>query len=147
MALLYAPDAHSAVDEVAAGRDAVLASIYHDVTGSVHVFRPGADGGWSDAVLALPAGGSTHIVAVDAWGPEAQFRFESYLTPTTLYADAGDGNPVAIKSLPARFDAAPLITEQFFAASKDGTRVPYFVTRPKSAARSRADRAVWLRRL
>ena len=131
VALLYAPDAHSAVDEVAAGRDAVFASIYHDVTGSVHAFRPGADGRWSDSALALPAAGATHIVAVDAFGPEAQLRFESYLTPTTLYADAGDGNPVAIKSLPARFDAAPLITEQFFATSRDGTRVPYFVTRPK----------------
>jgi prolyl oligopeptidase len=131
VALLYAPDAHSAVDEVAAGRDAVFASIYHDVTGSVHAFRPGAHGRWSDSVLALPAAGATHIVAVDAFGPEAQLRFESYLTPTTLYADPGDGNLVAIKSLPARFDAAPLITEQFFATSRDGTRVPYFVTRPK----------------
>src|SRR5438034_503756 len=34
VAVLYTPDAHSAIDEVAAGRDAVYASIYHDVTGS-----------------------------------------------------------------------------------------------------------------
>ena len=128
---LYTPDDRSAIDEVVAGRDAVYVSVNHDVTGSVHVFRPGADRSWSETTLALPAGGSTHIVTANTWGPEAQFRFESYTTPTTLYADAGDGKPVPIKSLPARFDATGLSTEQFFAISKDGTRVPYFVTRSR----------------
>jgi prolyl oligopeptidase len=134
--VLVTPDASSAIDEVAAGRDAVYASIYHDVTGSVHVFRPHADHRWSEAVLALPAGGSTHIVSVNTWGPEAYFRFESFITPTTLYADTdtGTGPPEAIKSLPARFDASNLLTEQFFAVSRDGTRIPYFVTRPKNLA-------------
>ncbi len=132
VAVLYRPDARSAIDEVAAGRDAVYASIYHDVTGSIQVFRLGADGVWSHTTLALPTGGSTHIVAANARGPEAQFRFESYTTPTTLYADPGDGTPVAIKSLPARFDASNLMTEQFFATSRDGTQIPYFVTRRKT---------------
>ena len=134
LAVLYTPDAHSAIDEVAAGRDAVYASIYHDVTGAIHVFRPAAGGKWSDSTLALPAGGSTHLVAANSWGPEAQFRFESYTTPTTLYADAGDGKPLPLKSLPARFDASSLRTEQFFATSKDGTRVPYFVTLGRAPA-------------
>ena len=129
VAVLFTPDAHGAIDEVAAGRDALYVSIYHDVTGSVHVFREKPDGKWSDEPLPLPSGGSTHIVAANAWGPEAYFRFESFTTPTTLYADSGAGQPVAIKSLPARFDATGLRTEQFFAVSKDGTRVPYFVTR------------------
>ena len=131
VAVLYTPDARSAIDEVAAGRDAVYASVYHDVTGSIHVFRSDADGVWRHTTLTLPASGSTHIVATNAWGPQAQFRFESYTTPTTLYADPGDGRPVAIKSLPARFDASNLMTEQFFATSRDGTQIPYFVTRSK----------------
>jgi prolyl oligopeptidase len=130
--VLYTPDEHSAIDEVATGRDAVYVSINHDVTGSIHVFRPGANGGWKETTLALPAAGSTHIVSANDWGPEAQFRFESYTTPTTLYAIAGADAPVPIKSLPARFDATGLATEQFFATSKDGTKVPYFVTRSGS---------------
>jgi len=132
IAVLYVPDAHSAIDEVSAGRDAVYVSINHDVTGSIHVFRAGANGVWSESQLDLPASGSTHIVTSNTWGPEAQFRFESYTTPTTLYATAGEGKPVAIKSLPARFDATNLATEQFFATSKDGTKVPYFVTRSRA---------------
>jgi prolyl oligopeptidase len=132
VSVLYTPDARSAIDEVVAGRDAVYASIYHDVTGSIYAFRADPDGAWRSGALALPAGGSTHVVSANSWGPQAFFRFESYTTPTTLYADAGDGRPVAIKSLPARFDASNLLTEQFFATSTDGTRVPYFVTRLKT---------------
>jgi prolyl oligopeptidase len=130
--VLFTPDAHGSIDEVATGRDAVYAAVYHDVTGSIHAFRPQADGHWSDTVLALPAGGSATIVSANDYGPEAFFRFESFTIPTTLYADAGDGKPVAIKSLPPRFDASNLATEQFFATSADGTRVPYFVTRPRA---------------
>jgi prolyl oligopeptidase len=133
VAVLVTPDAKSSIDEVAVGRDAVFASIYHDVTGTVHALRPGATGRWTDTILPLPAGGSTHIVSANAFGPQALLRFESYTTPTTLYEFADDGKPRPIKSLPPRFDAANLATEQFFATSKDGTRVPYFVTRAKTA--------------
>ena len=42
------------------------------------------------------------------------------------------GKVAAIKSLPARFDASGLRTQQYFATSKDGTRIPYFVTRATS---------------
>ena len=130
--VLYTPDERSAIDEVVASRDAVYVSVNHDVTGSIHVFRPGANRAWSETTLDLPTGGSARIVSANTWGPEAQFRFESYTTPTTLYATAGDGKPQPIKSLPARFDATGLATEQYFAASRDGTRVPYFVTRSRS---------------
>jgi len=129
---LFTPDERSAIDDVAAGRDAVYVAVNRDVTGSIRVFRPGANRGWSETTLALPAAGSTHIVSANTWGPEAQFRFESYTTPTTLYAISGEGIPAPIKSLPARFDATNLATEQFFAPSKDGTKVPYFVTRSRS---------------
>ena len=131
VSVLYTPDASTSIDDVAVGRDAVFASIYRDVTGTVHAFRLGSDGKWSNTALPLPGGGATHIVSANPWGPQMLVRYESYTTPTTLYAFADEGRPRPIKSLPARFDASNLRTEQFFATSKDGTRVPYFVTRPK----------------
>jgi len=129
---LYVPGPRSSVDSVSTGRDAVYASIYDNVTGSVHAFRF-KDARWNDTKLALPANGSTSIVSTNDWGAEAQFTFESYLKPTTLYSDNGDDKPIAIKALPERFDASNLVTEQFEVASKDGTQIPYFVTRPKTA--------------
>ncbi|HEY5347048.1 MAG TPA: prolyl oligopeptidase family serine peptidase [Rhizomicrobium sp.] len=129
--ILYAPGPRQSIEDVSVGRDALYAAITDNVIGSIHAFR--IDGqGWTDNELDLPGGGTTAIVATDDYGPEAMFRFESYLTPTTLYADSGEGKPHPIKSLPARFDASGLVTEQFFATSADGTQIPYFVTRPKN---------------
>ena len=128
--LLYAPGPRASVETVAVGRDAVYAAITHNVIGSVHVFSHGQKG-WSDTVVKLPSGGATDIASVNDFGPQALFSFQSYLTPPTLYATDGKSAPRAIKSLPARFDASGLVTEQFEATSKDGTKIPYFVTRPK----------------
>ena len=128
-AVLYTPDARSTVDEVSTGRDAVYASIYNNVIGGVHAFRPGADGKWNDTKLDLPGAGSTSITSTNDWGPEAFFSFENYTTPTTLYADAGDDKLAAIKSLPAKYDATNIDTVQYEATSKDGTKIPYFVTK------------------
>ena len=129
---LYVPGPRSTVEEVATGRDAVYASIFDNVTGRIHVFKPGAGGDWQHDMLDLPANGSTHIVSTNDFGPEAMFTFESYLKPSTLYYDKGDGTPAEIKALPARFDSSGLVTEQFETKSTDGTMIPYFVTRPKT---------------
>lgn len=126
---LYAPGPRASVETVAVGRDGIYAAITENVIGSVHLFRHGA-GGWTDRGVILPRGGAADVVSVNDFGPEAMFSFQSYLTPPTLYATDGD-QPNPIKSLPARFDASGLVTEQFEAVSKDGTRIPYFVTRPK----------------
>ncbi|HEY5048537.1 MAG TPA: prolyl oligopeptidase family serine peptidase [Rhizomicrobium sp.] len=132
--VLYAPEPRVSVEEVATGRDAVYASMYRNVVGSIRAFRFDASkDAWSNIGLDLPAGGATHVVATNDFGPEAQFRFESFLAPTTLYADDGDDRPQPIKSLPARFDAAGLVTEQHEATSRDGTKIPYFVVRKADA--------------
>jgi prolyl oligopeptidase len=132
IAVLAPPRPRSSVEEVLPGRDAVYAAVFDDVIGSIHAFRPTETGAWSETKLPFPNGGSTHVMGINNWGPEAQFTFESYLTPTTLYQDNDGDQPKPIKSLPARFDAANLTTEQFEAKSKDGTRIPYFVVRPKT---------------
>jgi prolyl oligopeptidase len=129
--LLYQPGPRASVETVAVGRDAIYAAITENVIGSVHAFTRDTKG-WSDKRLRLPGGGAADISSVNDYGPEALFSFQSYLTPPTLYYTNGADAPKAIKSLPARFDAAGLVTEQFEATSKDGTKIPYFVTRPKN---------------
>ena len=128
---VFVPDARQSVESVATGRDRLYAVINDNVIGAVHVFTHGAEG-WRDTVLALPGNGAPGIASTNDHGPEAMFSFENYLMPTTLYLDGGDDHPKPIKSLPARFDASGLVTEQFEAVSQDGTKIPYFVTRPKA---------------
>lgn len=131
-ALLYAPNEHSTVSDVSAGRDAVYASVFENVTGSIHAFHPAKDGSWNDEKIALPGGGSTNIVSTNDWGPEAYFSFESFVQPPTLYEYDGNAVPKAIKSEPARFDASNIVSEQFWVTSADGTKVPYFYIHPKN---------------
>jgi prolyl oligopeptidase len=129
--IIFAPGPRQSIESVGTGRDKIFAAITDNVIGAVHVFTPSGSG-WNDKVLALPGQGSADIVTANDYGPEAMFSFQNYLTPTTLYFDGGNDQPKPIKSLPARFDSSNLVTEQFQAASKDGTQIPYFVTRPKT---------------
>jgi prolyl oligopeptidase len=132
--LLYAPGPRASVESVGMGRDRLYAVITENVIGRVHVFDPPpppGDGQWAHTILALPGQGTVGIASVNESGPEALFSFENGLTPPTVYFDEGRGTPAAIKSLPARFAADDLVSEQFHATSADGTLIPYFVTRPK----------------
>jgi prolyl oligopeptidase len=132
VAVLYTPGPHAMIDEVATGRDAVFASIYQDVKGSIHAFRF-ANGQWSDSALGLPKNGSTQIVSTNDWGPGAYFSYQSFLSPPTLYAYDGASPPIAIKAEPKRFDPSGIEAVQYWVTSKDGTKVPYFLIRPKAA--------------
>lgn len=131
--VLYTPDARGTIEDVAAGRDAVYAAIFENVTGAIHEFRQGKPGAWSDKTLDLPKGGSAHIMDADAWTPRAYFTFESFLRPVALYFYDGQGAPQEIKSEPARFDANGIVSDQFEATSADGTKIPYFLIHSKSA--------------
>src|SRR5690606_38157480 len=53
------------------------------------------------------------------------------LSPTALSIAKVGQRPEQLKSMPAFFDAADSVIEQHFATSADGTRVPYFLVRPK----------------
>lgn len=132
VAVLFTPGPREMIDSVSAGRDAVYAAVYRDVIGSVHEFRP-ANGKWRESVLALPKGGSTDIVSSNDFGPEAYFTYQSFLTPPTLYAYDGKAVPQAIKAEATRFDASKVSVAQRWAVSKDGTKIPYFLVRPRHA--------------
>ena len=127
------------------GRDACYAAIFENVVGTVHRFR-GRERGKTKS-WRMPAGGSTAIAAVNDYGPQAQFTFESYLTPPTLYATDGKSAPHAIKSQAPVFDASNMAADQAFATSADGTKVPYFLIHPEGQQGSAAHHPVFLWRL
>jgi prolyl oligopeptidase len=85
-----------------------------------------------------PLSGAPALSTVSANGIDADssddyfLTVTSYLAPTTLsYGTLGKGRALPIKHTPAFFDAKGLDVHQYFVASKDGTRVPYFVVAPK----------------
>lgn len=128
--LILAPTDTVAIQSVAIAKDAVYAALLDDVKGRLTALTPGKDG-WVRKDVALPEAGSLRIVSTDSFSTDVLVNFASFLQPDTLYLMPGGGAPEAIKSLPARFDAAPFTTEQRFATSADGTRVPYFIVKRK----------------
>src|SRR5262249_21724172 len=91
VAVLFAPDARSSIQRASAGENAVYASIFENVTGSIRAYkRDAATGGWSERRLALPTGGSTGVASTNDFGPEAYFTYNSFLTPPTMYSSKGE---------------------------------------------------------
>jgi prolyl oligopeptidase len=125
--VLFAPGPRQSIDGVLTTRGHVLAAIYDNVRGQAWSFTPGAKG-WTAKRIALPDNSSVDLVSSDRLTDEAYLAVQSFTVPTTLWhVDAAAGTARQAKAMPARFDAAGLITEQFEATSKDGTKIPYFV--------------------
>ena len=132
--LVFAPTARQSVDGVTMTRHHVVASIYDNVRGRALVFTHDARG-WTQRGLALPDNASVGVASATDHDDDAYLTVTSFLAPTTLWSvsAAGAAAPVQVKALPARFDAAGLVSEQFEAVSSDGTRIPYFVVHRRAA--------------
>jgi len=125
--LLFAPGPRQSVEAAAVTRDTVLATIYDNVRGQAWVFTPSAKG-WTRKRIALPDNSTVELVSTDRGTNEAYLTAQSFTVPTTLWQiNAATGGAQKIKAIPPRFDARGLVTEQFEATSRDGTKVPYFI--------------------
>ena len=130
---VFTPGASQSVEEVRAGDGVVWIKLLDDVSGKLIALTPG-NGGWTRRDIALP---DQLTLSLGATADERGLVFataEGFLVPPTLYAVGLNAAPQALQTLPARFDTAAMTSEQRFATSKDGTRVPYFLVRPKGAA-------------
>jgi len=134
--LILRPTPSQAVEQINITRNRLIVGLTENVTGQAWVYTPGGDGAgpttWTGRKLDLPA----NITIGVGWASDRDdrvfFNVSGYLTPSTLWlADAASGKVEKIKELPPRFDASTHVVEQFWATSKDGTKVPYFVVRPK----------------
>jgi len=133
--VLFEPTETSSLASSSWTRNHLVINVLEDVKNRLTVLTPGEDG-WARRPLEnVPALGTISVSAVDSDESDALWlTVTDYLTPTTLMlADAGEGaaKPEVLKTMPSFFDASRHVVEQHFATSKDGTRVPYFLVRPK----------------
>lgn len=67
---------------------------------------------------------------------ETFFKFENYVTPTSIYRlDLNTGAIQLWREPAVEFDVHQFVTEQTFATSKDGTRIPVTITRRTDTTR------------
>lgn len=133
--ILFAPDPRQSIDGVATTKNRVSLTINDNVRGRVLVYaRKGAE--WSSQAITLPDNATISTVAAGERSDGAYLSVAGFLAPTTLWTmDAADPKPAQVKTMPARFDAAGLVVEQYEATSADGTKIPYFIVHRKDMPR------------
>ncbi|WP_420142189.1 prolyl oligopeptidase family serine peptidase [Sphingomonas sp.] len=136
--LLFAPSPRQSVETVAVTKGHVVAAIYDNVRGQAWRFAP-ADDGWNAKRLPLPDNSAVNIVSHDRATDQLFLQVESFTVPTSVWlADAAKASATQVKAMPPRFDATGLVTEQYEAVSKDGTKIPYFIVHRADAKRDGA---------
>ncbi|WP_374472068.1 prolyl oligopeptidase family protein [Phenylobacterium sp.] len=131
--LVFQPGPRQAIQQVAATDGKLAVVLLEDVKGAVDVWDHAA-GRWTSKRLPLPKDANITLVDASPKDDRLFVNVEGFLDPTGLWlADGAAGTAAQVKTLPARFDAATHQVEQFWATSSDGTKIPYFVVRPKAA--------------
>jgi prolyl oligopeptidase len=130
--VIYTPGPRESFDAASATRDRLLVTTLDNVRGRAAVYAPAAGGGWTKRDVPVPDNATVSIGATSPLGNLAFLSVTGYLRPTTLLRiDALTGTTSIEKALPPQFDASNDVVEQHEATSKDGTRIPYFLVRPK----------------
>jgi len=132
---LYTPTPGSALSSWSWTRHHLILNLLDDVASRQEVLTPAKRGEWTRSRLpGAPALSTVEATGIDADADDSYFMTVSgFLAPDTLYLGTlGKGKPKALKRTPAWFDAKKYQVHQYFATSKDGTRVPYFEIAPKA---------------
>jgi prolyl oligopeptidase len=149
----YLQDAHSTVRFYSGGRDTRRderprnpqdqrprnpGSVYDDTSTAPIVTRerPQAIGGFAlRGELQLPGIGSVDVIQGRQGDDEMFYSFTSFLYPTTIYRfDLKSRQNQVFRAPKVDFDPSAYETRQVFYNSKDGTRVPMFITAKKGIA-------------
>ncbi|MDP8915705.1 MAG: prolyl oligopeptidase family serine peptidase, partial [Pseudomonadota bacterium] len=135
--LIHRPTERESIQGTTTTRNKLVAVINENVKGRAYVYdyAKGPNGGkWTRRALDLPKNATISLGSASDMDDKVFLNVTNYLTPTTLYlADAATGRVEKVKTSPARFNASTHTVEQFEATSSDGTKIPYFVVRPKTA--------------
>ncbi len=129
--VLFEPSERVSLAGVDRTRDRVLLRTLDNVHSRLTTLSLNDDGGWTRSEIPTPGIGTAELTATSDQSESFFFTYEDFTTPKSLWLSEKGAGPVQVKTMPAFFDAKGMTTEQFEATSKDGTKIPYFVVRPK----------------
>jgi prolyl oligopeptidase len=128
------PEAEAPIAEASLVGGRLIVRYVRDARGEARVF---ALDGAPVAEVPLPGPGSIAGFGGEFDSPETFFAYTDYLRPTQIWRlETATGRVSLLRAPQLGFDAERYLTEQFFYASRDGTRVPMFVTRRRDQPRS-----------
>ena len=130
--LILRPGPREAIEGVTATRSHLAVALYENVKGAVYIYHR-RNGEWSRTKLPLPEASTIGLGSASNLNDQLFISVSNYVTPNSLWlANAATGRVEKLKSIPERFDASKLTVDQHEATSADGTKIPYFVVRPKT---------------
>ena len=130
--VLFEPSARVSLADVDRTKDRVLLQTLDNVQSKLAALSL-KDGAWEKTDIPTPGLGTARIAAATDQSETFFYTYQDFTTPETLWLSENGAAPDKVKAMPAFFDAAGITTEQLEATSKDGTKIPYFVVRPKGA--------------
>jgi prolyl oligopeptidase len=136
--VLFAPTPTSSLADFELTENYVIVNILDNVKSRLVEWKYTGDR-WVSRTVAIPANGTTSIGSLydasltqDALADRYVISYKDFLTPDSLFLGrAGSDDRTLLKQLPQRYDATGMSVQQYFAISKDGTKIPYFVVVPK----------------
>jgi prolyl oligopeptidase len=134
------PEASHTLEGVSSCGGLFFATYLHDAHSRVRRFdRTGKPLG----EIALPGIGTASGFFGHRDDSFTYYAFSTFVAPSTIYRYDIASDATTVYAAPAcSFDSGSYVTEQRFATSKDGTRVPVFVTRHRDAPQDGSSRAI-----
>jgi prolyl oligopeptidase len=119
------------VHSVYAARDFILVSALNHINGVL--YRCHFNKTWHCEKVPLPEMGQINIESCYTQSNECLIKFESFITPPIYYyCDLKKQTIEVLKAAPACFDGDKMVTQQYWATSQDGTKIPYYAVHLKS---------------
>ncbi len=124
------PERKEAIESVALVGGRIVVQYLADVQSRLALFDAK---GAAQGEIALPGPGAVGVVAGRQDAPDIWYSFSSPLTPSTVHKfDPSTQQSVAFEPAMPPVDPSLFETKAMFATSKDGTRVPFFLTAKKN---------------
>lgn len=129
---LIKPTANRSIENLSFTKSAILVTVLDDVKNKVFRYMPKANGQWKIDQVNFPDTGSLSVFDTDPNRDDFFVTYTDFLSPTSLYlVDGKSLGTTKLKGNKSHFDADKFVTQQKFATSKDGTKVPYFIVHKK----------------
>ena len=128
--VLFKPEERVSLGRVTNTLNHLLITTLDNVRGRLYRLTPG-ENGWSTEEVSLPGLGTIRLGSTGDVDDSFFFTYTDFLTPSSLYLVRDGEAPEPVKSSPTWFDTDGMSVEQFEATSVDGTKIPYFVFKPK----------------
>jgi len=125
--VIFVPNERSSLASVSMTQNYLLINKLENVISQLYRYSL-ENGDWVSSKIDAPNYGTISIISTEDFSDHYFFQFTNFLNPSMLYyVYDKDQRITLVKSLPHYFKSENLQVEQYEVASKDGTKIPYFI--------------------